>query len=106
MSSKMHNPRPEESKNDDTLPSTGSKDSPQKNDFAVARTEVHQSPEKSEGFLNLPSEEEKSTLRHVSGSVPWIAFILCVVEFAERASYYGATLVFNNFLQFPLPEGI
>jgi dipeptide/tripeptide permease len=28
-----------------------------------------------------------------------------VVEFAERASYYGVKTVFSNFMQFPLPEG-
>jgi proton-dependent oligopeptide transporter, POT family len=52
-----------------------------------------------------PTESEKKTLRHVHGAIPWIAFILCIVEFAERASYYGATQVFNNFLQYPLPPG-
>jgi hypothetical protein len=52
-----------------------------------------------------PTESERKTLRHVHGSIPWIAFILCFVEFAERASYYGATQVFNNFLQYPLPPG-
>jgi hypothetical protein len=52
-----------------------------------------------------PTESEKKTLRHVHGTIPWIAFILCIVEFAERASYYGATQVFNNFMQYPLPPG-
>jgi hypothetical protein len=28
-----------------------------------------------------------------------------VVEFAERASYYGVKTVFSNFMQFPLPKG-
>jgi hypothetical protein len=52
-----------------------------------------------------PTASERETLRHVHGTIPWIAFILCVVEFAERASYYGATQVFNNFMQYPLPPG-
>ncbi|KAF2404766.1 putative MFS peptide transporter [Trichodelitschia bisporula] len=52
-----------------------------------------------------PTEEEKATLRRVPGSIPWMAYLLCVVEFAERASYYGASQVFNNFMQFPLPDG-
>jgi hypothetical protein len=52
-----------------------------------------------------PTDSEKKTLRHVHGTIPWIAFILCIVEFAERASYYGATQVFNNFMQYPLPPG-
>jgi proton-dependent oligopeptide transporter, POT family len=34
-----------------------------------------------------------------------VAWTLCVVELAERASYYGATTVFNNFIEYPLPEG-
>jgi hypothetical protein len=52
-----------------------------------------------------PTEEEQVTLRKVAGGIPWIGYSLCVVEFAERASYYGATQVFANFLQWPLPEG-
>jgi hypothetical protein len=52
-----------------------------------------------------PTDEEKATLRKVPGNIPWIGYSLCVVEFAERASYYGATTVFANFLQRPLPPG-
>ncbi|KAI8627222.1 POT family protein [Xylariaceae sp. FL1651] len=52
-----------------------------------------------------PTVEEQSTLRKIHDSIPWTAWCLCFVEFAERASYYGAKAVFNNFLQFPLPEG-
>lgn len=36
-----------------------------------------------------PTEEERATLRKVTDSIPPIAFSLCIVEFAERASYYG-----------------
>jgi hypothetical protein len=53
-----------------------------------------------------PTEEEKVTLRKVAGDIPWIGYSLCVVEFAERASYYGAVQVFANFLQKPLPKGM
>ncbi|KAI1146761.1 POT family protein [Nemania diffusa] len=52
-----------------------------------------------------PTEEERSTLRKVYGSVPITAWALCFVELAERASYYGVKSVFNNFIQFPLPVG-
>ncbi|EMC98976.1 hypothetical protein BAUCODRAFT_120266 [Baudoinia panamericana UAMH 10762] len=31
--------------------------------------------------------------------------MLCIVEFAERASYYGVQTIFANFMQFPLPPG-
>lgn len=51
-----------------------------------------------------PTEEERTTLRRVSGSIPWVAYSLCLVEFAERASYYGCESVFSNFVQFPLPS--
>lgn len=53
----------------------------------------------------LPIEEETKTLRKVAGSLPLVSFTLCLVEFAERASYYGAKTVFSNFIQFKLPEG-
>ncbi|KAI1457882.1 PTR2-domain-containing protein [Annulohypoxylon moriforme] len=52
-----------------------------------------------------PTEEERKTLRKVFDSIPLAAWSLCFVELAERASYYGVKAVFNNFMQFPLPEG-
>ena len=52
-----------------------------------------------------PTPEERMSLRKVADSVPLIAYTLCIVEFAERASYYGASQVFNNFLEFDLPKG-
>lgn len=53
-----------------------------------------------------PTEEEEKTLKKVAGSIPWVAYCLCFVEFAERASYYGAQTVFANFLTYPLPHGM
>jgi hypothetical protein len=53
----------------------------------------------------VPTEEESKTLRKVPGSLPVIAWALCLVELAERASYYGASTVFSNFIEFPLPQG-
>lgn len=53
----------------------------------------------------LPTDEERSILRKVPGSIPWVSYALCAVEVAERASFYGAKTVFSNFMQFPLPEG-
>ncbi|KAJ4338041.1 peptide transporter ptr2 [Didymella glomerata] len=52
-----------------------------------------------------PTAEEEATLRKVAGGIPPIAYLICIVELAERASYYGAKGVFNNFMQFPLPKG-
>jgi dipeptide/tripeptide permease len=50
-----------------------------------------------------PTEEEKRTLRKVAGSIPAVAYWLCAVEFAERASYYGVQPLFNNFVKNKLP---
>ena len=50
-----------------------------------------------------PTEEELNTLRKVAGPVSGSGYWLCTVEFAERASYYGCTWVFQNFIQYPLP---
>ncbi|KAJ7891313.1 PTR2-domain-containing protein [Mycena olivaceomarginata] len=57
------------------------------------------------GIEGLPTEEEKNTLRLVAGKIPWAAYIICLVEFSERASYYGCSGVFNNYIQRPLPVG-
>ena len=52
-----------------------------------------------------PTEEDFKTLRKVPGKMPAVAYTLCAVEFAERASYYGVSQIFSNFVQFPLPAG-
>jgi hypothetical protein len=52
-----------------------------------------------------PTEEELQTLRKKPGSIPWVTWLLCLVEFAERASYYGAKQVFMFFLANELPPG-
>ncbi|TDZ22385.1 Peptide transporter PTR2 [Colletotrichum orbiculare MAFF 240422] len=78
---------------------------------AVVDVESHNSLESSRhaavDYENYPppSDEERSTLRKVHDSIPWISWCLCIVEAAERASYYGVKAAFNNYLQFPLPEG-
>ncbi|KAE8135041.1 hypothetical protein BDV38DRAFT_273085 [Aspergillus pseudotamarii] len=36
-----------------------------------------------------PTPEEQSTLRKVAGNLPIVSYSLCLVEFAERASYFG-----------------
>lgn len=46
-----------------------------------------------------------STLRRVAGKVPVTAYVLCAVEFAERASFLGVKQVFSNFVNRPLPVG-
>lgn len=53
----------------------------------------------------LPTDEERQTLRKVADKIPKIAYILCVAELAERASYYATTGVFSNFIEYAMPAG-
>ncbi|KAK8431968.1 putative MFS peptide transporter [Phyllosticta citricarpa] len=61
-------------------------------------------PSRHDGLPN-PTPEEQLTLRKIPGSIPMVCWLLCIVEFAERASFYGAKTVFSNFLEYPLPKG-
>jgi POT family proton-dependent oligopeptide transporter len=62
--------------------------------------------DESENLLQpFPTEEEWATLPRVPGSIPWTAWTVAFVEFAERFSYYGTSAVFVNFIQKKLPKG-
>ncbi|KAH8427249.1 peptide transporter ptr2 [Aspergillus melleus] len=74
---------------------------PEKNAYEITASSSAESDE-----YPTPTEEEEKVLRKVAGNLPLVSFSLCLVEFAERASYYGAKTVFSNFIQFPLPEGM
>ena len=82
-----------------TIPPTGDVEK-----FQNAVTEINTDSEFDE--FPLPTETESQTLRRVPGTLPLVSFSLCLVEFAERASYYGSKTVFSKFIQFPLPEGV
>jgi POT family proton-dependent oligopeptide transporter len=71
--------------------------------------------------LTFPTDDEVHTLRRVPDSIPWNTYrgclpgfdrapthlrtVIAVVEMAERFSYYGCVIVFQNFIQHPLPAG-
>ncbi|KAJ7150122.1 peptide transporter PTR2A [Mycena crocata] len=55
--------------------------------------------------LVFPTDEERTTLRRVPDAVPWSAYLIAIVELAERFSFYGSSVVFTNFIQQPLPPG-
>ncbi|KAF2442163.1 peptide transporter PTR2-A [Karstenula rhodostoma CBS 690.94] len=48
---------------------------------------------------DLPTDEEKRTLRRVGDKVPKAAFLVAVVELCERFTYYGASGLFQNYIQ-------
>ncbi len=52
-----------------------------------------------------PTTEDYSTLRRTLGHAPYATYLICLVEFAERASYYGVKNRLNNFVQLKLPAG-
>lgn len=52
-----------------------------------------------------PTEEEEHTLRRVAGHPPLHVYLICLIEFAERGSYYGVSGILTNFVQRPLPDG-
>ncbi|TFK33263.1 peptide/h+ symporter protein [Crucibulum laeve] len=51
------------------------------------------------------TQHDLDTLRHVADRLPYTAWLVVVVEFAERWTYYGTTNVFNNYIRAPLPRG-
>ncbi|KAL1856996.1 hypothetical protein VTK73DRAFT_8161 [Phialemonium thermophilum] len=56
-------------------------------------------------YEGKPTEEEKRTLRRVPGKLPTIAYLICIVEFCERASYYGVQPLISNYVNRPMPTG-
>ncbi|KAL7894086.1 hypothetical protein HDV63DRAFT_389642 [Trichoderma sp. SZMC 28014] len=56
-------------------------------------------------YEGKPTDEEFATLRRVPGKIPTVAYLLCAVEFCERASYYGCAQIWTNYINRPLPPG-
>lgn len=50
-----------------------------------------------------PTEEEYKTLREVSDKVPYAAYLVILIEFCERFTYYGLSGPFQNYIQYPDP---
>jgi POT family proton-dependent oligopeptide transporter len=46
----------------------------------------------------FPTEEEWATLPRVAGKIPWTAWTVAFVEFAERFSYYGTSAVCKSLV--------
>ncbi|KAK1761522.1 general substrate transporter [Echria macrotheca] len=58
-----------------------------------------------EDYDGKPTEEELSTLRRVPGTISIVAYLICIVEFCERGSYYGVQPLINNYVNRRLPDG-
>lgn len=51
-----------------------------------------------------PTEEERRSLRRVSDTIPWSAFLVAVIELCERFTYYGLSGPFQNYIQNPYDD--
>ncbi|KAF2253296.1 peptide transporter PTR2-A [Trematosphaeria pertusa] len=51
---------------------------------------------------DIPTAEERRTLRKVGEPLPKAAFLVAIVELCERFTYYGASGLFQNYIQRPL----
>ncbi|RPA72044.1 PTR2-domain-containing protein [Ascobolus immersus RN42] len=47
----------------------------------------------------LPTQSEIDTLRHIGDKIPYAAWLVAIVELAERFTYYGLTGPFQNYMQ-------
>lgn len=52
-----------------------------------------------------PTAEEAETLKRLPGHAPYHTYLICLIEFAERGSYYGVSGILANFIQRKLPKG-
>lgn len=59
----------------------------------------------SNDWPDKPTDEELLTLRRVSGKIKWSMWTIAFVELCERFSYYGSSVLYTNFVNYPLPEG-
>jgi hypothetical protein len=54
---------------------------------------------------DMPTEEEKHSLRKVADRLPWSAFLVALVELCERFAYYGLTGPFQVRIPPSTPPG-
>lgn len=50
-----------------------------------------------------PTDEEWAQLPEVSDTIPKAAFLVILIEFCERFTYYGLSGPFQNYIQNPDP---
>ncbi|KAG0200652.1 peptide transporter ptr2 [Mortierella sp. GBA30] len=80
--------------------------------MAVTKNDLHTHPRPSreaeimmkedlQGDGREPTLEEQNTLRRVADTIPASAWLVVVVEFCERFTYYGLSGPFQNYIQYP-----
>jgi POT family proton-dependent oligopeptide transporter len=51
-----------------------------------------------------PTDEDWKTLREVADTIPKSAYLVILIEFCERFTYYGLTGPFQNYIQNPASD--
>ncbi|KAI9487820.1 MAG: POT family-domain-containing protein [Benjaminiella poitrasii] len=76
-----------------------------KDSFSIQEKEQYQEFEIDEnGELRVePTEEDYKNLREIADSIPKAAYLVILLEFCERFTYYGLTGPFQNYIQNPNP---
>jgi hypothetical protein len=69
------------------------------------RNTTHDQALLNSNYEGKPSVEENQTLPRIPGPMPIVAYLICAVEFAERASFYGVKQLISNYVNRPLPRG-
>ncbi|KAI7858681.1 POT family-domain-containing protein [Circinella umbellata] len=65
--------------------------------------DVKQAGETDEEHI-APTEEDWKNLREVADNIPFSAFLVILIEFCERFTYYGCSGLFQNYVQHPAPD--
>jgi hypothetical protein len=55
-------------------------------------------------FGPAPTDEDWKALREVADTIPKSAFLVILIEFCERFTYYGLSGPFQNYIQNPAPD--
>lgn len=50
-----------------------------------------------------PTAQDRLELREVSDKIPSTAYLVIIIEFCERFTYYGLSGPFQNYIQHPAP---
>lgn len=51
-----------------------------------------------------PTEEDWINLKEVADDIPKAAYLVILLEFCERFTFYGLTGPFQNYIQNPAPD--
>lgn len=66
---------------------------------AYEETDIHEE----EHNRPEPTEQDWKDLHQVADEIPFSAFLILIIEFCERFTYYGLSGPFQNYIQNPAP---